>query len=83
MTTTSESRPAVNPKESLANQSNHKLMTIATTAKFLGISRDLVNQLLQDPGCPRMVFNNGGTIRIPQDLLLDYVKGRSLNWYKY
>lgn len=74
MTNTSESHPIVNPRESWLSQNNRKLMTIATTAKFLGISRDLVKELLQDPGCPRMVFNNGGTIRIPKTYFLITLK---------
>lgn len=67
--------------EQLKNDSSFKLLTIAKAAKFLGVGPSQVKELLLDPACPRVLFKSG-SVRIPEELLREFVIQRSKNWYK-
>ncbi|TGD17557.1 DNA-binding protein [Levilactobacillus suantsaiihabitans] len=60
-----------------------RLLTISKAADMLGISPDNVKELLLDPELPRMKFDHGKRVRLPQNELLEYVKKRSRNWFDY
>lgn len=63
------------------NDSSLKLLTIAKAAKFLGVGPSQVKELLLDPACPRVLFKSG-SVRIPEELLREFVIQRSKDWYK-
>lgn len=67
--------------EQLKNDSSFKLLTIAKAAKFLGVGPSQVKELLLDPACPRVLFKSG-SVRIPEELLREFVIQRSKDWYK-
>lgn len=67
--------------EQLKNDSSFKLLTIAKAAKFLGVGPSQVKELLLDPACPRVLFKSG-SVRIPEELLREFVIQRSKSWYK-
>lgn len=64
-------------------KNDNKLLSIAGAARALGVARETIETMLEDPALPRIFVGKSNQVRLQYPSLVKYVRNRASNWYKY